>query len=249
MRLAILLSISLCLSACEGASRADDTLPRDDQDEMRGFRERINEAERRLGSDGADLRAEWEREHQAAMEKERQLESKVDRLHKAMLAFVSEHEHLGAAGAARVDRIRNLEGLANLLVREINDRVSRGEWVPLDEDKAPAFLASVAFYEYSWNWRNSNITGSRGERCMFQVAPSSIPQTGFTEDQVARDPRACLTAAIYWMKTVAERCGDTPAEGWLGAYATGGICGGAPDVVKMRFDMTRWLLRSIDAQS
>ena len=211
-------------------------------------------------------------------------------------------------GADRIVRERDLRGFAFLLYDVARTRQHDGRWLPFG-DRAPFFLASVAFHEFSWRWRDRTTRGGIGERCAFQVTKAPINNWrrlqvqqdpslarlsyGWFADQVAHNPYSCVEAAIEWMDNCAQKCGGrdetaflrvgpdgqpirrwknvriryrddvgrwltkvdwrevvvpTEAARYFGAYATPGICGGAPDVVRERFMTAWWLEHHADSR-
>lgn len=221
---------------------------------------------------------------------------------------------IDARGAAQIAHDRDLLGFSYVLLDGIENRRSTGQWVPFGEELAPAWLASVAYHEFSWHWRNTTRVGRIGERCAFQVAegairhwarsqnalvplvlsPQALSDAAWTMQEakrsVSRDPNVCLDVAISWMDLCARQCGGrdvreflqtdesgeplrqwrnvrvryledgrfmttkivrkhvvvpTEARLWMGAYATPGICGGALDVVRERFETAWWIARQV----
>lgn len=176
---------------------------------------------------------------QAAQWEADQLDHETDRLAGAMRQFLEQEAPLASG---RLARLMNVDGLAVRLVHEVDRRNQRDDWLPLSRDKAASFLAAVAFHESSWRWRDPRVRGRAGEGCAFQVAPSTAHMLGYRIERLANDFNACLDAALAVMRLCAERCGETPAERWMGCYASAGRCGAAPDVVGVRFETTRRLL-------
>jgi hypothetical protein len=195
----------------------------------------------------AEADARIVRERAQTLVVEERLRSETDRLLRAMTAHLEDE---APHASARLARLVDLSGLARFLVEEAERRTERLQWLPLGRVKAPAFLAAVAFEESSWRWKDASLRGSRGERCAFQVGTTAVQWSGHTEDEVVHDPVACLDAALNVMRLCVERCGENPAEKWMGCYATAGTCGGAPDVVATRFTLARKFLlfaqRSVD---
>ncbi len=138
-------------------------------------------------------------------------------------------------------RRRDVDGLARVLVEWSEARAGRGAWLPLSREKAPAFLAAVAFHESSWRWRSERLRGSRGERCAMQVHPRVLELGHFDPAAVSRDVGRCLDASAWLMERCARICGEEPAEAWVGCYASG-RCGWAPAVVGERLATARLLL-------
>lgn len=139
------------------------------------------------------------------------------------------------------DRL-DIAGLARFIVRDVDRRHSRGDWLPMGRQGAPFFLTSVAFFEGSWRWRNVNLRGSRGERSVWQTNRSAWRWSGHTEQEVATDPVAALDAAINVMRLCAEKCSDMNfGPRAMGCYASAGVCGAAPDVVRPRFALAEKL--------
>jgi hypothetical protein len=207
-------------------------------DPDREFAAEFAAMQKRIGTPTAvDWRAEWARQTEAALARDRELEAEAQSLESAMLG------HFKVKGGSDREAVRrDLAGLARHLVYGAERR--RARWLPLGRGKAPAFLAAIAFEESSWHWRRASLIGLRGERCMFQVGPSAARWAGSSAEQIARSPDACMDAALNTMRICAERCGE-PAERWLGCYATG-ECGGAPGVVETRFVLARGLLARME---
>ena len=173
-------------------------------------------------------------------QQEQQVRIERETLNAAAVRFLD--AQVRGAGEALAKRKR-VPQLVDAVIAGVEARVTQGQWVPLSRAKAPAFLLAVSFHESSWDaWDRGGPTGARGERCSFQVHPSTLWALGFTEAQVAADFRVCLTAAIRAMETCAQSCGSNPAEGFMSCYATGGSCSGARDVVDARFRTARQLL-------
>ena len=167
------------------------------------------------------------------------LAAESGRLARAMEGYSREVDGLAPEATARLD----LSGLARWLVWSAELGAGEGLWLPLGRAKAPAFLASIARHEVSWRRRRAP-RGPAGEGCALQVAPSTAGALGFSPREVATDRVACFRAARAALEHCARKCGEVPAEGWLGCYATrGGLCGGVPDVVAPRFETARDLLR------
>jgi len=226
----------LFLVGC-GPANADEQHGRrrtDFDGELRRLRERLaqpptNYVEQARREDEARL-ARWHA-------READFRARVSRLQTSMHDYFIE-----AGGSDRLARRIDLDGFAVLVVRTVETRVEQGEWVPLDRDKAAAFLAAVAFHESSWRWMDAGLRGSRGERCAFQVSDSAARIVGANPTDIARDPAGCIEAALDVMDVCRRRCGDQPAERWFGCYASAGQCGAAPDVVGERFETARRLL-------
>lgn len=175
----------------------------------------------------------------AARAAENARRAQVQRLAVSMRRFL---EAEAPSAGARLAQIADVDGFAVVLVDVVQARVRAGRWVPLSREKAPAFLAAVAFHESSWRWRDASLRGARGEGCAMQVSPSAAAITGHRFERVVREPAACVEAAVDVMALCAAKCGDVPAESWLGCYASAGQCGAAPDVVALRFATARRLL-------
>jgi len=173
----------------------------------------------------------------AVGEKEARLSAESATLAASMRAHL---ERQAPAAGERLARITAVDELAERIVRWAEDH--SGEWLPLGRDKAPAFLASVAYHESSWRWRDRDLRGARGEGCALQIAPSTARLVGLSPEAIAGNLDACLDAAVRVMRLCSERCGDVPAENWFSCYCTAGQCGAVQEVVRARFDLARDLL-------
>lgn len=134
---------------------------------------------------------------------------------------------------------RDLLGFARLLQTLVEERERGGLWVPMGREHAPAWLAAVAYHEYSWRWKETTLRGGIGERCAFQLAGGAINRwrrrknaarplvlsrqvlraeqmtKREAETRVAQRPWDCAEAAIEWMEHSADQCGGGDATEFL----------------------------------
>lgn len=176
-------------------------------------------------------------ERTALLARQEALETEYRGLASAMRRYSQEEDRSSQKATGRL----NLPGLAYWLVTEVDERVKRGEWVPLGREKAPFILAAIVRHEVSWRWEDPRVRGALGEGCAFQIAPSTARMVGFAPETIAHDRRACFEAAMKVFTICTERCGEHPFERVLGCYATSGTCGGVPEVVEQRFVTARKL--------
>lgn len=165
----------------------------------------------------------------------------AERLARAMTDFL-----VSQGGSTEEAERRNVLGLAQLLVNVVDERYRESNWIPISRAKAPAFLAAVSYHEVSWRWVGAPA-GLLDERCAFQLGSAAIRHSGLTKAIVDSDPYFCVQSALNWMMYCESKCGrQTLDEYAFGAYATRGICGGAPDVVDDRYSTARWLLAKME---
>lgn len=236
----------LCTALCIGAAGCSSATAEPQHTRRAQLEADLAELNARLTT-GRDYLAEHDA-HQERLAEEWNAETQksLARVSEAAELSYSMRRHLESTVPGRSDVLAkrlSVDAFAILLVEEVNIREEAGRWLPLGRRKAPAFLASVAFHESGWRWRNPDLRGSRGEGCAFQVAPTTSRLIGYDPDEVARRPLVCVRAALDAMEYCAKTCGDVPAEGWLGCYGTG-TCGGAPEVIEKRFALARTLYRT-----
>jgi hypothetical protein len=241
--LAALLGFLWVLSAtntsAEPGHRVQPVAVGTEQDEMQ---QRMDEVRSRLSAPVVSWEVLRRRVVDAARAEAGERESKLSEETATLATSMRAHLDREVPGSTeRLARAIGVDGLASRIVRGVDGRTG---WLPLGREKAAAFLASVAFHESSWRWRDRSLRGRRGEGCAFQIHPSTARLVGAQPEVIASDFGACLDTAIEVMRICSERCGDVPAEGWMGCYATAGTCGGAPEVVEQRFVTARLLLGS-----
>lgn len=155
-----------------------------------------------------------------------------DALSRAMCGFLQEMV------SEEECRKRDLLGLADVLVKTVDERSRDGGWVPLGRRKAPAFLSAWSYYEVSWQWQNPPVGSSHGELGIFQMHGVA---RRFAPEDFTTNPYSAVEGAIAYMDYLRhEACG---ASGWARAYATG-KCGEGN--VDHRFELARRFLRDME---